>query len=158
MYGHDKVLFVLDQICRMTLPASIITAINKHIEFHEVKNGDSLRLGDLHLQCFDIASTKEKQYGFRALLPDGQSLVCLGDEPYNDQNRTYVEGADWLLCEAFCLIIRKIRRWIPAKRIIRKKLLRSFREPYMFPKTWRKYFSDIADIAKLNRMGGLLSS
>ena len=30
-------------------------------------------------------------------------MVCLGDEPYNDQNRTYVEGADWLLCEAFCL-------------------------------------------------------
>lgn len=103
VYSHDKVLLVLDQICRMTLPASIITAINKHIEFHEVKNGDSLRLGDLHLQCFDIASTKEKQYGFRASLPDGQSLVCLGDEPYNDQNRTYVEGADWLLCEAFCL-------------------------------------------------------
>lgn len=59
VYSHDKVLLVLDQICRMTLPASIITAINKHIEFHEVKNGDSLRLGDLHLQCFDIASTKE---------------------------------------------------------------------------------------------------
>ena len=30
-------------------------------------------------------------------------LVCLGDEPYNERNRTYVENADWLLCEAFCL-------------------------------------------------------
>lgn len=36
-------------------------------------------------------------------LPDGQSLVCLGDEPYNTCNQMYVEGADWLLCEAFCL-------------------------------------------------------
>ena len=36
-------------------------------------------------------------------MPNGQSLVCLGDEPYNEKNRPYVEGADWLLCEAFCL-------------------------------------------------------
>ena len=57
----------------------------------------------LEVECFDIASTKEKQFGFRTCLPDGQSLVCLGDEPYNACNRMYVEGADWLLCEAFCL-------------------------------------------------------
>lgn len=103
VYGHDKVLMVLDQICRMTLPVSVMKAINKHIEFYEVKNGDTLQLGDLSLQCFDIASTKEKQYGFRALLPNGKSLVCLGDEPYNEQVRSYTEGVDWLLCEAFCL-------------------------------------------------------
>ena len=69
-------------------------AINKHIEFYEIKNGDTLQLGDLSLQCFDIASTKEKQYGFRALLPNGKSLVCLGDEPYNEQVRSYTEGVD----------------------------------------------------------------
>ena len=32
-----------------------------------------------------------------------RSFVCLGDEPYNVINRSYVENADWLLCEAFCL-------------------------------------------------------
>ena len=53
-------------------------------------------------QCFDIYSTKEKQYGFRAELP-GTTVACLGDEPYNQQNRLMVEHADWLLCEAFCL-------------------------------------------------------
>lgn len=36
-------------------------------------------------------------------MPNAQSLVCLGDEPYNEKNRPYVEGTDWLLCEAFCL-------------------------------------------------------
>ena len=29
--------------------------------------------------------------------------ACLGDEPYNEQNRRYIEGADWMMCEAFCL-------------------------------------------------------
>lgn len=46
---------------------------------------------------------QRKQFGFRTQLPDGQSFVCLGDEPYNVINRSYVENADWLLCEAFCL-------------------------------------------------------
>ena len=55
------------------------------------------------MQCFDILSTKEKQFGFRLELLGGKSLVCLGDEPYKEQNRSYVEHADWLLCEAFCL-------------------------------------------------------
>ena len=30
-------------------------------------------------------------------------MVCLGDEPYNPLNRSYVENADWMMCEAFCL-------------------------------------------------------
>ena len=30
-------------------------------------------------------------------------LACLGDEPYNPLNRSYIEGADWMMCEAFCL-------------------------------------------------------
>ena len=56
----------------------------------------------MHLQCFDIHSTKEKQFGFRAELP-GVSLACLGDEPYNALNRQYIEHTDWRMCEAFCL-------------------------------------------------------
>lgn len=41
--------------------------------------------------------------GFTALLPDGQRLCCLGDEPFNPLCRQYAEGADWLMSEAFCL-------------------------------------------------------
>ena len=40
---------------------------------------------------------------FTALLPDGQRLCCLGDEPFSPLCRQYVEGADWLMSEAFCL-------------------------------------------------------
>ena len=75
-----------------------------------------MKWGILKLECFDIQSTKEKQFGFRAELPgtseDNASednhakplvLACLGDEPYNELNRRYIEGADWMMCEAFCL-------------------------------------------------------
>ena len=30
-------------------------------------------------------------------------LVCCGDEPFNEANREQVEGAEWLIHEAFCL-------------------------------------------------------
>lgn len=103
VYGHDKVLQVLDWICRMTLPKKIVNYLGHGIELCEVKDGGTFETEKLRLQCFDIGSTKEKQYGFRTTLPNGQTLVCLGDEPYNEKNRHYVEGTDWLLCEAFCL-------------------------------------------------------
>lgn len=103
VYGHDKVVKVLDWICRMTLPKKIVARLGEDILLCEVENGGKFQAIGLEVECFDIASTKEKQFGFRTCLPDGQSLVCLGDEPYNECNRHYVEEADWLLCEAFCL-------------------------------------------------------
>lgn len=103
VYAHDKALQVLTDICRMTLPAKVTKQFGKVILFHEVKDGDSRQVEDMRLTCFDIESTKEKQFGFQVVLPDGRRLVCLGDEPYKDINEQYAKEADWLLCEAFCL-------------------------------------------------------
>lgn len=104
IYGHEKVIQVIDWICRMTLPGKIVARIGNGIRLQEVKNDERITVAEVFdMQCFDILSTKEKQFGFRLRLPDGQWLVCLGDEPFNDHNRPYVEKADWLLCEAFCL-------------------------------------------------------
>lgn len=103
IYGHDKSLQVLTDICRMTLPGKITKQFGNVIVLHEVKDGDKWEVEDMRLTCFDIQSTKEKQFGFQAELPDGQRLVCLGDEPYKEANADYAMNADWLLCEAFCL-------------------------------------------------------
>lgn len=103
IYGHDKVIEVIDWICRMTLPKKINAFLGNGIELCEVKDGDCFEAIGLKMECFDIESTKEKQFGFALALPDQKRLVCLGDEPYNEKNRTYVENSDWLLCEAFCL-------------------------------------------------------
>lgn len=103
IYGHDRVIEVLTTICRLTLPNKILARIGKDIVFHELHHADTFTAIDMDFQCFDIGSTKEKQFGFRTVLPNAQSLVCLGDEPYNEANRSFVENADWMLCEAFCL-------------------------------------------------------
>ncbi len=103
VYGNDKVMRVVKTIIDMILAKKQLAKVAERVVFHELYDGDAFMVGDMRLQCFDIHSTKEKQYGFRAELPGGTVLVCLGDEPYNPLNRSLVEHADWLMCEAFCL-------------------------------------------------------
>ncbi len=103
LYSHDKVIKVVRTIIDLILAPKQLAKVGERVEFHELKDGDHFTVGDLNLTCFDIHSTKEKQFGFRAELPDHKLLACLGDEPYNKLNRSYVEQVDWMLCEAFCL-------------------------------------------------------
>ncbi len=103
VWSHRKVLDLLTTICQQILPAKIAGGIGTLVTMNCLDDGDRFAVGDLQLQCFDIHSTKERQFGFTALLPDGQRLCCLGDEPFSPLCREYAEGADWLMSEAFCL-------------------------------------------------------
>jgi len=102
IYSHDRALHYLRTICEMLLPAEH-RLIGSQTVLHYLRDGDSAEAGDTSLDAFDIRSTKEKQFGFRTVLPDGQTLVCLGDEPFNEANRPMAQDADWLLSEVFCL-------------------------------------------------------
>ena len=116
VYGNDKVMKVIKTIIDMILAKKQLAKVAERVAFHQledgdcfVEDGDCFEVGDMKLECFDIQSTKEKQFGFRAELPSSDEsgkplvLACLGDEPYNEQNRRYIVGADWMMCEAFCL-------------------------------------------------------
>ena len=109
VYGNDKVMKVIKTIIDMILAKKQLTKVAERVVFHQLEDGDCFEVGDMKLECFDIQSTKEKQFGFRAELPSSDEsgkplvLACLGDEPDNEQNRRYIVGADWMMCEAFCL-------------------------------------------------------
>ena len=116
VYGNDKVMKVIKTIIDMILAKKQLAKVAERVVFHQLEDGECFEVGGMKLECFDIQSAKEKQFGFRAELPgtseDNASednhakplvLACLGDEPYNEQNRRYIEGADWMMCEAFCL-------------------------------------------------------
>lgn len=103
VYGNDKVMRVIHTINNLVLAKKQLDKVDERLVYHELMDGDRYEVGDIQLTCFDIHSTKEKQFGFRAELPNGTVLACLGDEPYNPLNRKYVERADWMMCEAFCL-------------------------------------------------------
>lgn len=102
IYCHDEAAETLIKICQLTLPAKFIREFDSTIFIHRVQEGEKAEAVGLQLTFFDIRSTKLKQFGFQAILPDQRTLACLGDEPYNPACRQYVEKADWLLCEAFC--------------------------------------------------------
>ena len=109
VYGNDKVMKVIKTIIDMILAKKQLAKVAERVVFHQLEDGDRFEVGDMKLECFDIQSTKEKQFGFRAVFPSSDEsgkplvLACLGDEPYNEQNRRYIVGADWMMCEAFCL-------------------------------------------------------
>ena len=103
IYGHDEVIHAIRVMCDLMVPAKITSALDHTILLRTVADGEQLTIANMPFTFFDIASTKAKQYGFRVTLPDGQSLVCLGDEPYQSSSEKYVRGCDWLMCEAFCM-------------------------------------------------------
>lgn len=59
VYGHEKVVKVLDWICRMTLPKKIVARLGEDILLCEVETGGCFQAIGLEMECFDIASTKE---------------------------------------------------------------------------------------------------
>jgi ribonuclease Z len=103
VYSHKKGIDTLMTICNLVLPHKNMAYVGERVHLKVFENGDNLVIGELNLKCFDTLSTKEPQYGFRATLPSGKVLVCLGDEPFNEGNTEYVKGVDYLMCEAFCL-------------------------------------------------------
>lgn len=103
IYCHDEGAHALRVMCQLMMPSKIHHALDNTIILREVSHGEQLQIDDMTVTGFDIGSTKTKQIGFSAVLPDGQRLTCLGDEPFGEQSRPWAQGCDWLLCEAFCL-------------------------------------------------------
>ena len=66
VYGNDKVMKVIKTIIGMVLAKKQLAKVEERVEFHELQDGDIFSVGDMMLACFDIHSTKEKKFGFRA--------------------------------------------------------------------------------------------
>ncbi|MGM9804181.1 MAG: MBL fold metallo-hydrolase [Muribaculaceae bacterium] len=103
LYGHDEAVEMLHTFCRLAIPERFYKFVGSRLIFKVVSHGEQWDAVGCRFTAFDIGSTKTKQYGFNAILPDGRKLVCLGDEPYNTVSQDYAIDADWLLSEAFCL-------------------------------------------------------
>lgn len=107
IYCHDEAANTISQLCELTLAPKFLNFVGTRINIKVVENGYKLNTEHFDFTFFDILSNKTKQFAFNVTLISGKTLVCLGDEPYNDRCKEYVEGADYLLCEAFCLYSQK---------------------------------------------------
>ena len=126
IYCHRSIREGLKVIGELMLQKKMLRHIGSRIFYHDVEDGTAANLCGYDVTFFDIGSTKLLQFGFVTRLQNGETLVCLGDEPYNPACRRYVEGCDWLLSEAFCLLAHADRF-----------------------KPYEKHHSTVADAAKL---------
>lgn len=103
LYCHDTLPETIRTLCRLTIQDKFYRLIGERIHLIPVTDGEQREILDLKLTFFDLQSTKERQFGFSALLPNGHTLCFAGDEPLPASCHSYAEGCDWLLHEAFCL-------------------------------------------------------
>ena len=103
IYCHESVGRGLRMITELMLQEKFLNLLDKRVLLHEIEDGTQAVLCGRDVTFFDIRSTKLVQFGFRLTLGNGKKLVCLGDEPFHIVCEPMVHGADWLLCEAFCL-------------------------------------------------------
>ena len=103
IYCHDVACEIIEMMAQMLLTRDELSQYGKRILLHEVHDGEQVNFLNMKLTAFDIRSRKAKQFGYRLRFANRRTLVCLGDEPYNERCRAYAEKADWLVSEAFCL-------------------------------------------------------
>lgn len=103
IYCHRELAGKIRQIAEMTIQRKVCRHFDQRILFDIVDHGDRRKILNCDVTFFDIGSTKAKQFGFTMDLPGNIKFTCLGDEPYNEANRSFVTGSCWLLHEAFCL-------------------------------------------------------
>ena len=103
IYMHRELESEVRQICNLLLPQKFLRWIDDRILFQVVEDQEIVPMNSYSIQFFDLQSKKDKQFGFRTTLENGETLVFFGDEMFREELRKEVEGANWLLHETFCL-------------------------------------------------------
>jgi ribonuclease Z len=103
IYCHKELKEIILTITKLTVQDKFYRMIGERIFFHPVEDKEVRQILGYQMTFFDIRSTKAKQFGFTMQLKNGKRFTFVGDEPYQEHEREYAEGADWFLHEAFCL-------------------------------------------------------
>lgn len=107
IYGHQTAIEAIRVIASYVLNKKFTDLFDSRVIFHPISDGHQVEILGRQVTFFDIASTKDLQYGFRITLLNGKTLAFLGDEPYREQVKSYCLDVDYLLHEAFCLYEEK---------------------------------------------------
>ncbi len=102
IYCHADLKETILTIAKLTVQDKFFNMIGQRIFLVAIADGEQRTVLNQPTTFFDIGSTKAKQYGFSRILPNGETFVFLGDEPYRACEEQYAKNATWLLHEAFC--------------------------------------------------------
>ena len=103
IHGAQSVLGTLREVAELLLRPQETRFFGDRVLFIPAQDGECRTVIGRPLTFFDIQSAGAAQFGFAMEYEPGRVLAFCGDEPYHECNRAHVEGAAWLLHEAFCL-------------------------------------------------------
>lgn len=112
LYMHEELMGVATGILRLLLPDNM-SRLGKSVQFIPVKTGDTAEIAGRMVRFFDLYSPNVTQYGFSMILGNGEKLVFHGDVPFDARNRGEIQGAEYLLHEAFQLESEKLEPPFP---------------------------------------------
>jgi ribonuclease Z len=107
IYCEDSVKTTIETLCKLVLQSKFTKYIDNRIVFNPIQNEVKVKILDWDITFFDIRSSKQLQFGFKALLKNGKSITFLGDEPYREALYNFANETDYLLHEAYCLYSQK---------------------------------------------------
>ena len=102
LYCNDKVYEAVKQISKYILPEKYMDAIYDVLDFVILKDSDKYNINAINYEFFDIKAKGVKQFGFECMVNDNK-VIFLGDETLNPLLFDRVEGAEYVMHEAFCL-------------------------------------------------------
>lgn len=103
IYSHKEVITIIRQMAGALLWEKHAAYLDKRLHLVEIEDGECKEILGKKVYFFDIQSDKDIQFGFTMFLNKKEKLSCCGDEPFNEANKSWVQGSKWLLHEAFCL-------------------------------------------------------
>lgn len=103
IHANRTVEQAIRTICGLTVQKKFTDLFDRRVRFDVLEDGATRNILGREALFFDIRSDKAPQFGVRLGLKSGKSLCCIGDEPCGPDCERVARGADWLLCEAFCL-------------------------------------------------------
>jgi ribonuclease Z len=107
IYCHEELVGAIKNICGYVLNKKFTKFFDERIIFRTIYDKYKTEICGREITFFDIQSTKDLQYGFKATLTDGKKLTFLGDEPFKESLEEYCTHVDYLLQEAYCLFSEK---------------------------------------------------
>lgn len=102
IYCNEVVYKAIKEVSSYILSTKLMNTIYNITNFIVLEDNDNYTINGVNYEFFDILSKGTKQFGFECRL-NGNRLVFLGDETLNPLLNDRVQGADYVMHEAFCL-------------------------------------------------------
>ena len=110
VWGNEEVISTVDSLAHMLLRPSESRFIGERVFLHAMRPGDRACVMGRDTTFFDVRSKgSAKQFGFVMEYEPGKRFACSGDEPLVKENFPLIEGAQWLVHEAYCLAADEAR-------------------------------------------------